>query len=530
MDKTLKPSRNLTGAFDLPRRLLLLSLALLLMCVPSSAADTPLTQKVGDRLWIPETTIKLAPSASAVALSDKCLYFALTGGLGEYDFGNKSFSLYYLGNDEIAGDITSLALVKDTLWVATRGGIHLFSTEKKSFGRMLTTHNSPLGSDNNISLTFDAAAQELYVMSFEHIQKYDLKSGRWEDLNYLYENLKIGEPASNPFCLLDGNNVWIASGAHESSRGALFRYNKRDRVWCAYRDELTGRKNTKRIDIDDMVLMANALYVLIDDKVARYDIEDDRWEQFSLDSTGPMRNEIVSHYPGFQGHFTRDTGCLLSYIAGIGGINLRNFRELYFGTSHAIGLNPESFSIFRGAMPNVPVRYVQMPLEIEKPLGCDGISRVLLLTNRGLEILDASSKTLQGVKKSGYFTDKGDFYDYQTVWKEGTVLLLFRKMPDPEDGKAPQFARIYLIDVKTGELTQATPGGTRWIEEIFLYKNTIYAATDKSLMKWKNNTWEVTKEKVQWIPPAAHPPSRTQVYTLKGGKKVECGPRGILLY
>ena len=530
MHRPLKINIHLhrTGIF----RFHLLVIMALLLILPSAAngAQAPFAQKTGGKYWIPNTTIKLTPYASAATATDETLYFALTGGLGEYNFRNRTFSVYFVSDDEIEGDITSLALQNTILWVATRNGVMLFNTEKKSFTRTLNTHNSPLGADNNITLVQSPGSQDIYIMSFEHLQKYDGKNGKWEDLTHLYKDFALGEPASNPFCIAGENDIWIAASAHESCRGGLFRYAKKEKKWTVYRDELSGKKNVKRVDIDDMLLSSKALYVLTDDRIGRFDLAQNKWETYPTDNLQSLKSEIPASFPGLKGHYSSDTNCILGYFSRIGDITLKDYREVYFTSREVLGLNPESFTIFNSRETETPVRYTQNPLCFQKALGYDGKSKALFLTNRGLEIFDGLSKDLRTIKKSGYFIDRSEFYEYSTTWKENLIFLLLTKMPEPEETTASQSAQIFLMDQKKNNLQEITPRGVRWIEEIFLYKNRIYCTTDKSIMSWKNGSWTPVKEKVIHTPPTLPPPSRTQVYTLKDGKKLEFNPRGVFVY
>lgn len=509
-------------------RALIVAVMLYSYLLADFADAAPIVRKIGNKTWIPNTTVKLFPQASAVLYSEPVLYLALTGGLGEYNTKSGEFSLYFISDNEAASDITSLALVRDLLWIATRGGIHIFNTTKKSFVRTITSRNSSLGSDDNISLIYDNAAQEMYILSFEHLQKYDLRNSKWEDLTHLYKDFNLGEPAGNPFGIQNENDLWIAAGAHAESRGGLFLYHKKDKSWALFRDELVGQKNAKRIDIDDMLLSPVSLYVLLNDTIARFDILQRKWDIFSPPALKNLHEEIWGLFSHFRGHYVQGTNCILNTIPGHNFVG--EYPEIYFYNGLTLGLRQNSFSIFKGREPAAPINYAETPIIFKRPLGSDGISKALFLTNRGLEILEVNPIELNLVKKSEYFIDKGDFCDYYAIWRDDLVFLLFRKMPDPENAKAPATAKIFTVSLKQKFLEERSPGRVKWIEDMFVYNDTLFCSTDRGLMKWVNHSWVSTKEAVKAKVTPPPPPSRCQVFSLKGGKKIEFNPRGLFIY
>jgi hypothetical protein len=518
-------------------RLFLLFLAMCCLFLSGgsvSAQNTPFTKKIGNRTWIANTTIKLTPWKSAYCLAEPSIYLALTGGLGEYNFQNGSFSLYYLGDDEQGSDITSLALVEDILWVATRKGIRLFNTRDKAFIQTLTAQNSPLGADGNISIVPDTDGIHLYVMSFEHLQRYHIKKKKWENLGYLYDEYTLGDPPSDPCCMVDDEHVWIASSAHAASKGALLRYSKKDRNWSVFRDLITGTKNPKRIDIDDMIIAPGMAALLAHDRIVRFDEKPNKWESMTTSEAEPMIQSLSSLYPAFQGHYARGTSCLMNYMAKCisDRIKLQDYVEVYVNNGLVMGLRAENFLLSRldekQSLP--PVHFTAMPLHFNKGLGTDGLSKALLLTNRGLEILDAATMELSLLKNSEFFREKSDFYDYSSIWKGDLIFLLFKKMPESDEPRSTAYARIYIIDLKKGTLLQRNPREAKWIEEIFLYRDTPYCFTDRGAMKWRDSSWVEAREKIEWSPPPPAPPSRKTTYALKGGKKIEINSRGIVVY
>lgn len=512
--------------------LCLILLSLMIFSAPLRAQEKPLIKKTGQKYWIPNTTVKTFPYASAVCCTEHVLYIAMTGGLGEINLTSGSFSIYPVGDDEFSGDITSLALVDDTLWIATRRGIRLFNTKDRAITGSVTPQNSPLGDENNILFTVDRDAKYLYVMSFGHAQRYDMQKKRWEDLNHIFSEHSLGEPGSNIICSVDDANVWIASSAHDQSKGGLLRYNKKDKIWGVYRDQLVGTKSPKRIDIADMLLASPTILILANDKIARYDMKQNKWENFPTSDLSALGPQVASLYPRFTGYYCEDSNCLTSLMASYltEKIRLEDFREVYFTGSTVIGLKTDSVTLLDGKRDDSVIHYTGCPLNFERTLGCDGVSRALFLTNRGLELLDASKVELVPLKNSEYFISKNDFYDYQCVWKGDSAFILIKKTAGPDEDQSVQFAKIYTIDPSKASVSLKTPKNSKWIEDLFLYKGNVYCATDKGLMVWKDGAWASTKEKVQWTPPPFPPPSRKVVYTLKGGKKIEWNTRGVLIY
>ena len=522
--------RSLTG-----KRFITIMAAVMLLCMLTTAAGQakPYTRKLGAKQWIPNTTIKLSPWESAVAVSENTIWCALTGGLGEYNMQNGHFALYYLGDDDDGSDITSLAVTDDMLWVATRKGIRLFSLRDRSFVQTLTPQNSPLGSENNIYLTADRDTSLLYVTSFENIQRYDLKKKKWESLNHLYDDFSVGEPASRAQCLLNENDVWIGSSAHARSRGGIFRYNRKEKTWSLYRDQITGIKNTKRIDIDDMLLMPQKLFVLAGDRVSRYDAKQNKWENMSPCDYDALSAQLAESYPRIEGHYARDSNCLLSLLARAMAphIKLTDYAEAYFTGSRIMALNPENITLYddQGAQAG-PFRLTDEPLIFRRALGSDSTSKALFLTNRGLELLDTGTMELMMIKGSESLAEKDRLWDFQSLWNDDTIFLVIKKISEQEIDGASRWARIYTIDMKKGNLQNRTPKEVKWVEELFTLKNNIYCYTDKSLMVWKNGIFTATREKIQWTAPPISPPSHRTLYTLKNGKKVEFTPRGVYVY
>lgn len=534
MNKTEKQQRTalfykLTAMMPL---LWMILLSLLIFSSPLTAQEKPLIKKTGQKYWIPNTTVKTFPYASAVCCTEHVLYIAMTGGLGEINLTSSSFSIYPIGDDEQSGDITSLALIDDTLWIATRRGIRLFNTKERIIIGSVTPQNSPLGDENNILFTVDRDAKYLYVMSFGHAQRYDMQKKRWEDLTHIFSEHNLGEPGSNIICSIDDANVWIASSAHDQSKGGLLRYNKKEKSWGLYRDQLVGTKNPKRIDIADMLLAPSTMLVLTNDKIARYNMKQNRWENFpssDLSILGPL---VVSLYPRFTGYYCEDSHCLTGLVSSYlkEKIRLEEFKEVYFTGSNVIALKTDSVTLLEGKKDDSVIHYTDCPLNFERTLGCDGVSKALFLTNRGLELLDALKIEIVPLRNSEYFIGKNDFYDYQCVWKGDSAFVLIKKTAGPDEEQSVQFAKLYTIDLSKASVSLKTPKNTKWIEDLFLYKGNVYCATDKGLMVWKDDTWISTKEKVQWSPPPFPPPSRKVVYTLKGGKKIEWNTRGVLIY
>ncbi len=525
----LRPVRN---ALSLRAMGIMIIMTLMVACTCQESWSKPYIKKLGNRQWIANTTIKLTPQASALALTDTAAWCALTGGLGEYNLQNGRMAIYYMGDDDAAADITSLAAVDDTLWVATRKGIRLFNMRDHLFTSTLTSQNSPLGADNNISLTFDTADRMLYIMSFENMQRYDPKKKKWELLNYLYTDMAVGEPSANHLCVIGDEDIWIAGNAHASSKGGLFRYNRKEKDWSVYRDPLTGTKNPKRIDIDDMMLGPGKLFVLAQGRLARYDAKLNTWDislPGDLESAGTSCAEL---FPHLQGHYMkgRDTvpGMLSKYLSP--HIKIQDYQEIYFTDSRTAGLTPEALTMQEGDEPARTIRFVPSPLIFKKALGTDGISKVLFLTNHGLEMLETSTLELSPIKNSECLIEKSELCDYQPLWKDDYIFLVVRRMPDPDDDPAGRYARIYTIDTKKWQIQNRTPKEAKWIDELFVTKNNLYCYTDKSLMIWKGGMWIPTKERLQWSASPLPPPSHRAVYTLKNGKKVEFTPRGIMVY
>lgn len=511
----------------------LIMLVMIFSLFGSGISDArPLIRKIGNKYWIPNTTIKLEPQASAVFLHEQTLYFALTGGLGEYDLQNESFLVHYLGNDELGSNITSIASVDEDLWVATRRGIRIFNTREKRFTQSLTPLNSPLGSDSNLTLNLDKEKDLLYICGFESIQRYEIKKKRWEDLNFLYRDLNMGEPTSNPLCLLNDSNVWLASSAHAASKGGLLRFEKKDMVWSLIRDQLTSQKNPKRIDIADMLISNRYLFVLVNDKVARFDNNQNKWDLFNSGEMTEVGQQISGLLPEISGHYSKNSDCLLGRLIKYFNdeIKFQNFKEIYFNGKQVIGLNPDSFSVYEEKKYNQIIRYTNEPLIIKKPMGCDGVSKALFLTNRGLDLLDINTMDFLTIKESDYFKNKNEFYDYKSIWDKNNIFILARRMPDPEDPSVSIMAKIFFIDQAKWSIKQITPSNVKWIEEMFLFGNKLYCSTENSLLIWKNNQWVVTKEKVNCSIPSEDLPSRKLVYNLKGGKRIEFSSTGIMIY
>ncbi|MDQ7824710.1 MAG: hypothetical protein RDV48_18055 [Candidatus Eremiobacteraeota bacterium] len=507
--------------------------ALFLMVLFTSRALSakPLVKKIGGRTWIANTTIKVAPQESAIYHASPLVYLALTGGLGEYHLQNGTFTLYYLGDDDLGSDITSLAMVNDTLWVATRKGIRLFNTRERSFTGSLTPENSPLGAENNISLVKSSDGSSLYVTSFEHIQRYDLLTRKWEDLNYAYEDLAIGEPSGNPYCLAGDGTLWVASSAHAASRGGLMRYSEPERQWTLYRGELTGVKNPKRIDISDMLLLPDSLMVLSNDRLSRLDIHQNKWSVFPAGNLPSLAASLTSAYPNIQGYYGRNMHGILEYFEKSleDMIRLRDYHDIYFRDGVIMGLNAESFSLFEGNHAIQNVRYASEPLLFRKPLGNDGQMKALFLSNRGLELLDVPGLKLSVIKNSEYFIDKYDFYDYTALWREGFVMLSISRTPAPGEGASVRFSRLFYLDLKKETIEDKTPREVKSAEELFMAKNILYCYTDRGLMRWKDTLWVASKDKVNPPAIAPQPPTRRAVATFKGGRKVEFTPRGLFI-
>jgi len=501
-------------------------------CGCQQSWSRPFVRKLGSRQWIANTTIKLTPQASAFALTDTTAWCALTGGLGEYNLKNGHRAIYYMGDDDNAADITSLAAVDDTLWVATRKGIRLFNMRERVFTSTLTSQNSPLGGDNNISLAFDTAGRVLYIMSFENMQRYDVKKKKWELLNHLYTDFGVGEPAAHHLCLIGDEDVWISGSGHAASKGALFRFNRKERSWTLYRDQLTGAKNTKRVDIDDMMLGPGKLFVLARDRLARYDVKLNRWELSPPGDTESAGTSCAELFPHLLGHYMkgRDTvpGFLIKYLSPL--VKLGDYQEVYFTGSRYAGLTSETLTLQGGEEEAKTIRFVPSPLCFKKALGTDGQSKVLFLTNHGLEMLETSTLELSPIRNSESLVEKSELCDYQPLWKDDSIFLVVRRIPEGEGDPSGRLARIYTIDTKKWQIQNRTPKEVKWIDEIFVTRNNLYCYTDRSLMVWKGGLWVPTKEKVQWSASPLPPPTHRATYALKNGKKVELTPRGVMVY
>lgn len=203
--------------------------------------------------------------------------------------------------------IAGMAIVNNTLWIPMRRdeGIFLFNLDQQSFmGSLKTAKGTGFGEGANVSIIQDYDNQKIWMSSFKHLDVYDIKTGRWTNLDSIFPELGIGQPSSEHKIMPDGDMIWINAGAHARSRGGLIQIDMKRNRRTVFREELVGTMLIPdRIDRVDLLSSRNYLWAYFTIQngynfyIAVYDKKNQTWRSYHQAAIVPAIELLIKELP-----------------------------------------------------------------------------------------------------------------------------------------------------------------------------------------------------------------------------------------
>lgn len=271
----------------------------------SSNQEDLLVVKRANGNWLPNT---LLPNGVPVYLYQGHWYSYCEGGLIRFDDINNGISVIPL--PEIKSEypaIAGMAIVNNTLWVPMRrdDGIFLFNLDQQSFaGSIKTAKGTEFGEGTNVSIIQDNFNQKIWMSSFNHLDVYDIKIAKWENLDPIFSELGIGRPSSDHKIMPDGDIIWINAPAHKYSRGGLIQLDLKKNKKVAFRKELIGLESEPdRLDSMSLLSSPNYLWVYFSIQngynfyIAVYDKKNRIWKSYNRAAIIPAIELLIKELP-----------------------------------------------------------------------------------------------------------------------------------------------------------------------------------------------------------------------------------------
>lgn len=255
--------------------------------------------------WLPNTVLS---NGTPAYLYKNQWYSYCEAGLIRLDDINNGISIIPL--PEVKSkypSIAGMAIVNNILWVATRrdDGILLFNLDKQTFdGSIKTAKGTGFGEVANVSIIQDNFNKKIWMSSFKHLDVYDIKTGKWENLDIIFSELGIGEASSDHKIMPDGDIVWINAPAHAHSRGGLIQLDLKKNEKVLFRKELVGSENEPtRLDIMSFLSSPNYLWVYFhiqngyNFQIAVYDKKNKTWKSYNRAEIVPAIELLIKELP-----------------------------------------------------------------------------------------------------------------------------------------------------------------------------------------------------------------------------------------
>jgi len=357
--------------------------------------------KTGTATWLPNTVTLNGTKAVDV---NGTLYFALEGGLGIFNASNSALNVLPLES------IRGIEKVGNRLWVITwKNGIYPLDLDSGVLSKPFNIHKSTeFGINKNLEAFPDNDTGKIWFSSFLNLDLYDIKTGKWSNLNHYFSDLEIGMPSSHHEIVIDDKYVWISAGVHNKSTGGLIKCDKQGEKCAVIRDEFADNFYPKWVNIHDIFGSHQKFWVIpyltCDKKpgyrIFEYDLKSDKWTIYkekqlsiALKHIKEVLPEIITPKPislGLAGN-TSEVEKMLNTV-------LNGYENPECARSYSFELSTCKQRVVKHRGKVLTTEYaLKNPIQYKSLIACFG-NKALLDTNEGLEVLDLDKMIRRTVK------------------------------------------------------------------------------------------------------------------------------------
>lgn len=432
------------------RKLFLITLLFVMLAQVTKAAEVYYI-KTGTATWLPNTVTLNGTKAVDV---NGTLYFALEGGLGIYKASNSSMNMLPLER------ISAIEKIGNRLWIVTRSkGIYPFDLNSGKLSEPFNIHKSTkFGINNNLEAFSDSDTGKIWFSSFLNLDLYDIKTGKWSNLNHYFTDLGIGMPSSHHEIVIDDKYVWISAGSHNESTGGLLKCDKQGEKCEAIRDEFGNNFYPKFVNIHDIFGSREKFWVIpfrtCDEKpgyrIFEYDLKSDKWTIYkekqllvALKHIKEVLPEIITPKPislGMSGN-TSEVEKMLSTV-------LNEYKNSECARSYSFELSTCKQQVVRHRGKVLTMVYaLKNPIQYKALIACFG-NKALIDTNEGLDVLDSDKMIRRPVKgREEFVAEEG-----KQVSGNGSQVKVWTYSCWDGDGPRGQGASAYAFNFDKAEI------------------------------------------------------------------------------
>lgn len=493
----------------------------------------PHYQSYNDSVWLPNTTAY--DFISAFSYNDN-IYFALNGGIGKYN--QDSLMVYpYPLYGKLKGSIRSVIQINNELWVAIRNdGIGIFDMNINSFIRKLEIEDEsnferPF---SNINMKYDKEYNTVWISTNNGLYSFNINKEELINRTQKYKELINNRIYNHTPIIIDKENIWIISN---SDPGSLLSYNKSNGKWIVFRDELVGFESTERIHMFAVITTPNFLWLDVRGNkkfghVVEYNKENKTWKIYEYSELSEMINRLIKELPNIE-IFSHTSGSFpKSYLENYKKYyretiknpdDFKEYKEYYVGYdenviddmlekinsikdieifsaefikyNNKIDFTYKNQLVFHdenGYIISTKQNYLDEIIEYLYPL-IQHDDEVILISNKGLSLLDLKSYSLSVFKKTKnlrlgpqetnffYIKASNHLYIFQVVYGHGRKYF------------------IYDYDMGNHIFKEITPDFEFSFKQKYFWKfrNKLFMLRrhDLKVLKFQNDEWIEVKEK-----------------------------------
>lgn len=179
------------------------------------------SEKVGNTTWIPITQTE--QGLRAIKIGPK-FYYAVTGGLAVWDTSVGRMAIVPFDDQMNLSEIRGLELVQGQIWLVGRNsGIHVFDPVTGKFKEHFAIGERGEGYNANMKSVYDPFANAIWFGHVLNVDRYDIATRQWKNLNSVFQAQGIGKPGSDPNFIISKDGVWIVGQKHATSSGTTLR-------------------------------------------------------------------------------------------------------------------------------------------------------------------------------------------------------------------------------------------------------------------------------------------------------------------
>ncbi len=550
----------------LEMRFIMITVLLLLSIVISAQNIHEVYYQVeGDSIWFPNTTSR---DSKSIIQFNNDIYFPIDGGLAKYNLQLDSLFIYQLPVDSNKtkyginpARIRSIVQIENDLWIGIPNeGIWIFDLINKHFTKKYELEDVdkelPYA---NLKLFKDPYTKTIWISCVNTLMMFEPEKNQLTNWRPMLNELGIAKPTIRGYSLFDIKNVWFITAGHKFSKGALIKYDKTQNKMQIFRKELCNVNDPKRVDVLTFFKLEDILYAYISNgsyfpTIAEYNKQTEIWQTYNpselLTIIKDLRNNLsVSKFSNvmktsffiralkdlkikytnrelkkvpkayFNGYSEEQIdSILLDFESDVDFDRYQwqyphnNSESFLYNNQLVLGKEEQSSMDFT----NNVVKYLFPLAETE--------NGILIITNRGLEILNPNSHTLNRITGSEKFHfGRGETkasYDYI----EGCIYI-FQIVYGHDD-------RYYLVkfNLQTLNFEDITPVEGIYYhykkESVWSINNELYVNTHKGLYKYNNKNWENSNRIIESKKTFKSLPSEL---TLRNGSKVIVNNSGLFI-